>query len=62
MTTICDAKGCGKPAKRYRLDVDHVESNGDQIRGVWGVDTDLCADHLKRLGAAIDAIIPPDDK
>ncbi len=62
MTMICDAKGCGKPAKRYEIDVDHIESTGDPIKGVWNVHADLCADHLKRLGEAIDAIIPPGDE
>ena len=60
--TICDSKDCGKPAKRYAIFVARLDSNGDQIKGIWDVDADLCADHLKRLGAAIDAIIPPDDK
>jgi hypothetical protein len=60
MATICDTKGCGKPAKRYAIFVAHVESSGDQIKGVWDIDADLCADHLKRLGEAINAIIPPE--
>ena len=59
MATICDVKGCGHPAKRYALFVAHLDSNGEQIEGIWDVDADLCADHLKRLGDAIDKIIPP---